>query len=286
MALHLYLGNSGSGKTYGMYKELIRQSEESPRRRFLLLVPEQFTLQTQKDLVLLHPDHVLVNLEVLSFDRLSYRVFQELGVKQPDVLEEVGKNLILRRVAEEKKDELTVLSKYVKKPGYISELKSLFSEFQQYDISPEDVTDMGNAPGFPDGFRQRMEDIRRMYEGFQSFLSDRYITREEILDRLADVIGESRVVRNAVIAFDGFTGFTPVQKKVLERMFPIAGEVYATVTTLPEGDYLQEGSGDRLFSMSARMIRTLLDVAEESGQAAASPVLFSTDGKGDRKSVV
>jgi ATP-dependent helicase/nuclease subunit B len=44
----------------------------------MIIVPEQFTLQTQKELVSLHPGHSVMNIEVLSFDRLAYRVFDEM----------------------------------------------------------------------------------------------------------------------------------------------------------------------------------------------------------------
>jgi len=278
MALHLILGNSGSGKTYGMYQELIRQAEHTPDRTFLIIVPEQFTLQTQRELVELHPDHVIRNIEVLSFDRLAYRVFSELGTKKGDTLEEVGKSLVLRRVAEEKAKDLTVLSRQMKKPGYISEMKSLISEFQQYDISSETLTEMGELDGFPESFRKKMHDIRTMYDGFNAFLEDRYITREEILDLLTDVIGESAVCKDAVFSFDEFTGFTPIQKKLLYRIFSISKDVYVTVTIDPGVDYLGEIKEEELFSMSKKKIRDLIRIAEDTNTPIASPLyLDGTD---------
>ena len=56
-SLQLILGNAGSGKTRLLYETIIRESLESPKKQFLVIVPEQFTLQTQKELVGLHPAH-------------------------------------------------------------------------------------------------------------------------------------------------------------------------------------------------------------------------------------
>lgn len=140
MSLQLIYGPSGSGKSYTLYKKIIEQSIREPDREFIVIVPEQFTMQTQKDLVMMHPRHGIMNIDVLSFDRLAHRVFEETGGEYRKILEDTGKNLILRRLAEEKKGELTLLGGNLRKLGYISEVKSLLSEFVQYRITPEDLT--------------------------------------------------------------------------------------------------------------------------------------------------
>lgn len=68
-----------------------------------MLVPEQFTMQTQRELVCRQPNHAIMNVDVLSFVRLAYRVFDDLGMQDLVILEETGKNLVLRKVAELKK---------------------------------------------------------------------------------------------------------------------------------------------------------------------------------------
>ena len=79
MSLQFIIGGSGSGKTRTLYEKLIRQSMEEPDGRFFALVPEQFTMQTQKEIVMLHPNHGVMNIDIVSFERLAYRVFEESG---------------------------------------------------------------------------------------------------------------------------------------------------------------------------------------------------------------
>ena len=135
-SLQLILGNAGSGKTRLLYETIIRESLESPKKQFLVIVPEQFTLQTQKELVGLHPAHGIRNIDAISFKRLAWRIFEETGVGKQKVLEETGKNLLLRKVAQEKKDQLKVLGGNMKKQGFLTQVKSMISELTQYDISP------------------------------------------------------------------------------------------------------------------------------------------------------
>ena len=104
---------------------------EHPGRSYLVLVPEQFTMQTQKELVEMHPRKGIMNIDVLSFERLAFRVLEEVGETQRELLEETGKSMVLRRVAQEKKKELKVLGSKMDKQGYVSQMKSMVSELQQ-----------------------------------------------------------------------------------------------------------------------------------------------------------
>ena len=48
MSLQFIMGNSGSGKSYCLYDTVVREAIENPDKNYLVIVPEQFTMQTQK----------------------------------------------------------------------------------------------------------------------------------------------------------------------------------------------------------------------------------------------
>ena len=102
MALQFIMGGSGAGKTRFLYESLIREAQKRPDRQFVVIVPEQFTMQTQKEIVSLHPRRGTMNIDIVSFERLAYRVFEELAVVNPAVLDDMGKSMVLRKVAAEK----------------------------------------------------------------------------------------------------------------------------------------------------------------------------------------
>ena len=136
MSLQLIFGGSGSGKSDYVYRNLLKRSKSEEDKTFFVLVPEQFTMQTQRELVRRQENHSIMNVDVVSFPRLAYRVFDELGMGNLSILEETGKNLLLRRVAEEQQEHLKLLKASMKKAGYISEVKSVISELTQYRILP------------------------------------------------------------------------------------------------------------------------------------------------------
>ncbi len=226
MALQFVIGSSGSGKTEWLYERLLRMAEQDKKRMFYLIVPEQFTLQAQKALVQRQKKHAIMNIDVVSFDRLAYRVFDELGKTGLTVLEDTGKNLILRKLAEDNKEKLTVLRRQIHRMGYIDQIKSLISEFMQYGFSAEDLEAYLKQSERKSALSCKLSDMQVLYEAFEQYLSDGYVTSEGILTVLADCVQESKLLESAVLALDGFTGFTPVQMQLLRRLLHVASEVY------------------------------------------------------------
>ena len=81
MGYRFYFGASGAGKTYRAFSDIINESIKNREKRYFIIVPEQFTMQTQKDIVQMHPNHASNNIDVLSFNRLAYRIFEELDIE-------------------------------------------------------------------------------------------------------------------------------------------------------------------------------------------------------------
>ena len=272
MSLQFIFGNSGSGKSHWLYQSIIEDSIKHPEKNYLVLVPEQFTMQTQKDLCLMHPRGGIMNIDVLSFGRLAHRVFEEVGRDSLPVLDDEGKNLVLRKIAGNFEDELTVLKGNLKKQGYISEVKSVISEFTQYGV------DLERIDGFMEGLDQnsylyyKLKDIRRLYEGFEDYLSEKYITKEEMLDVLSDVVPQSEILKDSVVAMDGFTGFTPVQDRLLGELLRVCGRVMITVEMDEREDPFVYRHPYQLFALSKQMVTSLVKIARETGAEVEEPV--------------
>ena len=141
MSLRLWIGGAGSGKSHELYQYVIDESLKNPATNYIVIVPEQFTLHTQRELVMIHPRKGIMNIDVLSFARLAYRVFDEVGGQAGKrlVMDDMGKSLVLRRIASAHEGELKILGRNLKKLGYINEIKSVISEFMQYDIHENEL---------------------------------------------------------------------------------------------------------------------------------------------------
>ena len=272
MSLQFIFGNSGSGKSHCLYKNIIEDSIRHPEKNYLILVPEQFTMQTQKDLCLMHPRGGIMNIDVLSFGRLAHRVFEELGQDNLTALDDEGKNLVLRKIAGNYEDELTVLKGNLKKQGYISEVKSVISEFVQYGVDPERIDVFMEGLDQDSYLYYKLQDIRRLYEGFEDYLREKYITKEEMLDVLSDAVPQSEILRGSVVAMDGFTGFTPVQDRLLGELLKVCDRVVITVEMDEREDPFVYRHPYQLFALSKQMVTSLVKIAREAGTETEEPV--------------
>lgn len=261
MSLQLVLGGSGSGKSDYVYRKVLQEAKKGQEKTFFVLVPEQFTMQAQRELVKRQENHSIMNVDVVSFPRLAYRIFDELGMGNVKVLEETGKNLLLRRVAEEQQGNLKLLGAGMKRTGYITDVKSIISELTQYRVRPGQLdTFIGDERQSP-LFRYKIQDIQTMYQGFLDYLEGKFITAEELLEVLAQVAGQSKALKGSVIVLDGFTGFTPVQYFLLETLFLLTDEIMVTVTLDEREDPYQCQGIQELFYMSKKTVASLLDIA-------------------------
>ena len=280
MALQFILGGAGSGKTTYLLQRLISESMEAPEKKFILIVPEQFTVQATRELVRKHPRGGILTIDVLSFKRLAYRVFEETGTRTGEVLTETGKNLILRLVAGREKDSLEVMRGRLDQPGYISQVKSILSELDQYAISDEDLERMIElAKGSPQLF-YKLRDLRTLRERSASFRRDRYITGEELLNVFADAAPLSDMLRGSVLFFDGFTGFTPVQMNALRAMIPLAEHVCISLTADPDQNMYGKILPHELFALSRKTVQSVTDLCRSLHVSVEEPVLLRGEGAG------
>ena len=216
MPVRIIYGPSGSGKTHLLYKKIIEQAVSKPEQKFIFIVPEQSSLQAQKKVVKMHPNHGVFNIDVLTFGRLGYRVFEELGIELNETIDDTGKNLIVRKVIDDIRDELKII-KAGRRQGFISEMKSMISEFKQYGITPERLNEIIEGTT-NDRLRDKLTDICRIYTGFEKYIEGRFVTVEDKPEILYREIDRSKAVEDAVVVFDGFTGFTPVQYRLIEKI--------------------------------------------------------------------
>ena len=204
MSLRFCFGPSGAGKSYQIYKEIIDRSMENSKQNFLIIVPDQFTMQTQKELVTMHERGGIMNIDVLSFGRLSHRILEEVGGQSIPVLDDTGKSLVLQKVAMSIREKLPVLGSHLHKQGYIQEIKSAISEFMQYGIGTEDVDRLIQYAEKRGALYYKLKDLEMLYREFMEYIAGHFITKEEKLDVLRRSMDRSKILKDSVVVFDGF----------------------------------------------------------------------------------
>ncbi len=264
MSLRFYFGPSGSGKSHRIYEEIMQRAAQEPGRNFLIIVPDQFTMQTQKELVMRSDRGGILNIDVLSFGRLSHRILEEVGTKEMPVLDDTGKSLVLQKIAADLKEQLPAMGSLLHKQGYIHEVKSAISEFMQYGISTQDMDKLIASAEKRGALAMKLRDLKTLYRGFQDYIRDHFITTEETLDVLRRSLVKSKILPDSVVVFDGFTGFTPIQNRLIQELMRVCEETIVAVTIGEEEDPYQMDGEQKLFHLSKKTVADLVKLAAEA----------------------
>ena len=161
----------------------------------------------------------------------------------------------------------------------IHEVKSAISEFMQYGVGVEDVQKLMDYAAKKGTLYYKLKDLQVLYRGFMEYIREKFITTEETLDLLRESLDSSAIVKNSVFAFDGFTGFTPIQNRVIGKLLRIAKEVILTVTLdLREDPFLMDGE-QKLFHMSKKTVADFVKMAQEEKTERGRDIFVGYDGE-------
>lgn len=265
MSLQLILGSSGSGKSHYIYEKTIQKELSNPNQSYYIIVPDQYSVETQNNVIQMHPNRGLFHIDILGFTRFAYRIFDELGDYTYLVLDDIGKNLILQKVMEGHKKELKVFENKASMKGFTSQMNSVLSELYQYGIDEKKFADMLTDTRKKPLLNQKLQDIELIYRAFKEYIDRDYIISEELLQILCEVIDQSEIVRNSEFILDGFNGFTPLQYRLIRLLMRYAKKVTIAITVPKDESSYQVIYEHELFKSSKETMRTLIQLALEEG---------------------
>ena len=264
MAIQFILGASGTGKTNYIYDKMIRESMKEGHNPIVFILPEQSNMAAEQDMVSMHPMGGTMDISILSFTRLAFKVFDELQVQTNDILDDYGKSMLLMKLMKENEDQLVYYKNMIGKPGFIDEVKSLMSEFYQYQITEETLTNAIAGLSPEKSLYHKLTDLKFLLHAFNEAMKDSYMVTEQILSQLKEVVSESELLKKAEIYFDGFTGFTPAQYDVMEELMKMGANLYISIT-MDEDIFGDNGYSEQgLFALEKQSVDKLCKLAERN----------------------
>ena len=147
MGLRIIYGRAGSGKTRLCLNEIKSNIERGTKRPLILLVPEQFTLKAERDLITTLGTGGILGTEVLSFRRLAFRVFNEAGGIAHPHIHQAGKCMMLHSILNKTGKDFRIFSQSVVRRGLVNKLAALITEFKRYNVAPAQLDELCKSIG-------------------------------------------------------------------------------------------------------------------------------------------
>jgi ATP-dependent helicase/nuclease subunit B len=274
MSLQFYIGKTGTGKTASILDEIRTKLAESPEGPSIIyIVPDQMTFQAELELINTPGLGGMIRTQVFSFSRLAWRILQETGGAGRRHLSNVGVNMVIRKILEEKKDELTTFKRSSDKQGFIAQLSNMLKECKRYCLTPAEMAEKSEDELSPI-LRSKLEDLTAIYEGFEEELAGKYVDSEDYFTLLMEKIPESSYLRNAEIYVDGFYSFTTQEYGIMASLMQTCRNVTVSLTLdKPFKDEMPDPL--HLFRMTGETYYDLYQIAQDNGVPIEEDRLFA-----------
>lgn len=223
MSLKIIYGRAGSGKSEYCFKEIANRL--GSEKKIYIIVPEQFSFTAEKKLLEFINEEAVISAEVLTFNRMAYRVISEVGLEKKINLSKCGKSMLIYDILLKEKKKLKLLNKSDKN---IDIIDNAITEFKKHNISLDDVKNITKEESNV-FLKTKLEDILALYQEFENRIENDYIDENDILSLLSENILKTDIFNNTVIYIDEFMGFTPQEYNIISKLLKIAKEVNITL---------------------------------------------------------
>lgn len=248
--LNIYLGGGTTDREKFIFQNI--------KGRTLLLVPDQFSLQAERDAFFYLRERSLMDVRVVDFSSLGHKVVKQVGGRVPDLIDKYGRHMMLTRILGQCDEEMSIYRGMRGKNSFVEMLNGTISEMKRYGVTPEDLEKAVAGLADSSYLKYKIEDILTVYEKYQEQISGRYLDSEDYIDFYGEKILEAPMVREAEIWIYGFDTFTPKNMLIIERLIRASRGVNIALT-------YEEGS--EISGLTKQVMGRLAAAAENAGDS-------------------
>ncbi len=241
MSLRFIYGRSGSGKTHYCLNEIKTKIDEGYDKPLILLVPEQFTFQAERQLINVLGTGGVIKTEVLSFMRMAFRIFNEVGGVTYPHINSAGKCMVIYRLLDEQKSNFEMFKRTANHKGFVNTLTKLITEFKRYNISSAQLEAFADTLSDDDSLKGKLKEINLIYSAFDEAVGEKYRNSDDDITLAANKLVATDIYDGAEIWIDGFSSFTPQEYLMISRLMKKAARVNISFCT----DCLEGDSGNK-----------------------------------------
>ena len=220
MGLRIIYGKAGSGKSEYIYNEI---EYKNNNKKIYIITPEQYSFTAEQKLM--KNKKAVIGTEVITFNRLAYRVLNEYGGVIHTNITKCGKAMLIYSILQAEKNNLIFLNKTDEN---IELCMRIISELKKHAVYVNDLKKIKEHT--QDKYlKTKLEDIILIYEKYQEKIQNNYIDETDLLSMLAENIDKVDILKNATVYIDEFVGFTEQEYSIIRKIIEIANSVTITM---------------------------------------------------------
>lgn len=270
--LNFITGAKGSGKTTYTHK-LLGEYVKNENAQAVLIVPRQYTFESDRGILDTMGPKAACNVDVLSFSRLADIVFKTCGGPQKPILRDGADSAIMALALESVKDKLRLFSKHCSDMGFVKKMISQIAAFKQNAIGDDELDEL--CLSMPEGyFKNKLSEIALIYRAYNTLTAQSFFDDKDVLTLVWERLLESDYFENKIVAIDDFSDFSNQELKIIERMLLSAREVFVTLCT----DDLESDDELSPFATVNRTAKRLKNLAAKNGIEVKEKINLTAQG--------
>lgn len=258
MMLNFITGVKGSGKTSLAHK--ITGQAVADGENVMLIVPRQFSFESDRSILSLLGPKAASETEVYSFRRLCDEVLRNHGGVGKPVATSGVKHILMSLAVEAVGDSLDTFATHKNDMALSGKLLLSVEEIKNAGISPEELEKC--AEQTKDRIlSEKMKETALVYSAYEALLSRDFFDEADLFRYAAEVMSKSNCFDNKIVIIDGYSEFSFGELKIIEQILIKAKRVYITLCI----DNAEKTSAFSPFSIVEKTYRRLRLLAGNNG---------------------
>ena len=256
MGFRVIYGRAGSGKSQYIYNEINEKINSKDNKKIYLITPEQFSATAEQKLM--ENRKAIINAEIITFNRLAFRVINEIGGVINTNLTKCGKAMLIYSILQQEKNNFTFLNK---SDENIEICIRIISELKKHGVT---VNDLKRTQEKTDNIylNNKLKDIILVYEKFEDKIKNNYIDETDLLTILAENIDKVDFLKGTEVYIDEFAGFTEQEYQAIKKIIEIANNV--TITFCADNLDLNTDPNTDIFYPNKVTYKKIIDLLDKN----------------------
>lgn len=277
--LRLILGRASSGKT--TYARKILAENAAKGESAVLIVPEQFSFESEKAIIELLGAKKASATSILSFSSLSKKILDEFCPDRKPPVTDAAKTVLMSLALEALNENLDIFGGCAKNKSSVAEILHITNELIQCDVSFSAMQNAAEESG-NNILIKKSQEIELIANLYSALLTEKFSDDRYMINAAAKLIAEHRLFEGRTVIFDEFSGFTAQENLIVAEILKQAKDVYVTQCADSVRDKT-EGTG--AFSYAAENIGNLISLAKKADVPVAEPVFLDNSGRYNSRAI-
>lgn len=225
--LYLVKGRAGSGKT-NKIRQIISECCDNVKSKPLLLIPKQFSFESDRAMLKILGPKKLNSIDILSFSRMAMFNIPSAQTIESKTADSGVKAAIMSEALFQLDGRLNIFSKLRHNCTTLNPIVDFCTELKYCSIDSEELNNKINE--LNECFlKEKLKELDLICNTYDALLTQSYFDDDQVLTYFNKVAAENGFFKSRTVFLDGFRAFTKQELLCLDIIMSQADNVYFSI---------------------------------------------------------